>query len=154
MKKVKRSHVKIVGELINKSLSERSLGILELSYKRNLKVHVLSPSITLAETLKNAGKRVRIQDPYYSTEEVEEIAGVGSFRYPQDLKDFGSLVVSVPHFEYTETPVPALLDSIRPGTFVLDAEGAWESYRDFFHQKNIDYRKIGDAGWAIPRMKK
>jgi len=152
--RVNRSQTKFVGELINKSSSEGSVGILGLSYKRNLKVHVLSPSITLAETLKNAGKRVRIQDPYYSTEEVEKIAGVGSFGYPEDLKDFDSLVVSVPHLEYTETPVPALLDSIRPGTFILDAEGAWESYRDFFPQKNIDYRKIGDAGWAIPRIKK
>ena len=151
---VNRSQTRFVGELINKSLSGGSVGILGLSYKRNLKVHVLSPSITLAETLKNASKRVRIQDPYYSSEEVEKIAGVGSFRYPEDLKEFDSLVVSVPHLEYTETPVPALLDSIRPGTFVVDAEGAWESYRDFFHQKRIDYRKIGDAGWAIPRMKK
>ena len=152
--RVNRSQTIFIGGLINNSLSAGSVGILGLSYKRNLKVHVLSPSITLAETLKNAGKRVRIQDPYYSSEEVEMIAGVGSFRYPEDLKDFGSLVVSVPHLEYTETPVPALLDLIRPGTFILDAEGAWESYRDFFHQKSIDYRKIGDAGWAIPRMKK
>ena len=95
-----------------------------------------------------------VLDPYYTAEEIEKIGGVGSFKYPDDLKDFNSLVVSVPHLEYTETPVPELLDSIRPGTFVLDAEGAWESYRDFFLQKHIDFRKIGDAGWAIPRMKK
>src|SRR5436853_7681649 len=141
-------------ELISKNPSASRFVILDLSYKRNLKVHVLSPSITLAETLEKAGKRVRIQDPYYSEEEVRKIAGLGSFKYPSDLKDFDSLVVSVPHLEYTETPVPELLDSIRPGTFVLDAEGAWQSYRDFFQQKKIDYRKIGDAGWAIPRIKR
>ena len=151
---VNRSQTKFIGELISKNPSGSRVGILGLSYKRNLKVHVLSPSITLAETLEKAGKRVRIQDPYYSEKEVRKIAGVGSFKYPNDLKDFDSLVVSVPHLEYTETPVPELLDSIRPGTFVLDAEGAWQSYRDFFQQKKIDYRKIGDAGWAIPRMKK
>lgn len=151
---VNRSQTRFIGDLIDKSLSGSAIGILGLSYKRNLKVHVLSPSISLAQNLKKTGRDVRIHDPFYSEEEVLKIAGVPSFKYPDDLNSFDSLVVSVPHLEYTETPVPALLDSIRPGTFVLDAEGAWESYREFFHQKKIDYRKIGDAGWGIPRLKK
>src|SRR6267378_5004274 len=141
---VNRSQTRFVGELIAKSLSGSSVGILGLSYKRNLKVHVLSPTITLAEVLKKAGKQVLIQDPFYSAKEIEDIAGVGTFTYPEDLTKFDSVVVSVPHLEYTETPVPALLKFIKQGAFVLDAEGAWQSYRDFFHQKGIDYRKIGD----------
>src|SRR5205807_5834376 len=100
---VNRSQTKFIGEFISKNPSGSRVGILGLSYKRNLKVHVLSPSITLAETIEKAGKGVRIQDPYYSEEEVRKIAGVGSFKYPDDLKDFDSLVVSVPHLEYTET---------------------------------------------------
>jgi len=151
---VNDAQTRFVGELIAKSLSGSSVGILGLSYKRNLKVHVLSPSIRLARTLKSDNIAVRIQDPFYTSKEIRSIAEVDSFRYPDDLKDFDSLVVSVPHLEYTETPVPALLDSIRTGTFILDAEGAWESYRDFFQQKQIEYRKIGDAGWGIPRSKK
>ncbi len=151
---VNRSQTRFVGELIAKSLSGSTVGILGLSYKRNLKVHVLSPTIMLAEVLKREGKHVVIQDPFYSSKEIEEIAGVGTFRYPDDLIKFDSVVVSVPHLEYIETPVPALLKSIKSGTFVLDAEGAWQSYRDFFQQKGIDYRKIGDAGWALPRLVK
>ena len=151
---VNRSQTRFVGELIAKNLSGSSVGILGLSYKRNLKVHVLSPTITLAEVLKKAGKQVLIQDPFYTAREIEDIAGVETFRYPEDLRKFDSVVVSVPHLEYTETPVPALLKSIKQGTFVLDAEGAWQSYRDFFQQKRIDYRKIGDAGWALPRAVK
>jgi len=46
------------------------------------------------------------------------------------------------------------LKSIRSGTLILDAEGAWESYREFFRHKKIDYRKIGDAGWATTGKKK
>ncbi len=141
--RVNRSQTRFVGELIAKSLSGSTVGILGLSYKRNLKVHVLSPTI-----------HVVIQDPFYSSKEIEEIAGVSTFSYPDDLKKFDSVVVSVPHLEYTETPVPLLLKSIKSGTFVLDAEGAWQSYRDFFQQKGIDYRKIGDAGWALPRSVK
>ncbi len=151
---VNRSQTRFVGELIAKSLSGSSVGILGLSYKRNLKVHVLSPTIMLAEVLKKARKQVVIQDPFYSAKEIEDITGVSTFSYPEDLLKFDSVVISVPHLEYTETPVPALLKCIKPGTFVLDAEGAWQSYRDFFQQKQIDYRKIGDAGWAIPRVKK
>ncbi len=130
------------------------MGILGLSYKRNLKVHVLSPSLALIDTLKRAGKEVFIQDPFYSPEEIERIAKVGTFEYPGDLRKFDGVVVSVPHSDYTETPVPALLKSIRAGTLILDAEGAWESYREFFRQKRIDYRKIGDAGWAVSGKKK
>jgi nucleotide sugar dehydrogenase len=151
---VNRSQTRFVAELISKSLSGSSVGILGLSYKRNLKVHVLSPTIMLTEALKKAGKEVLIQDPFYSSKEIEEIAGVGTFNYPEDLRKFDSVVVSVPHLEYTETPVPALLKCIKSGTFLLDAEGAWQSYRDFFQQKRIDYRKIGDAGWAVPRKTK
>ncbi len=151
---VNRSQTRFVGELIAKSLSGSTVGILGLSYKRNLKVHILSPTILLAEVLRKAGKHVVIQDPFYSSKEIEEIAGVSTFSYPDDLKKFDSVVVSVPHLEYTETPVPLLLKSIKSGTFVLDAEGAWQSYRDFFQQKGIDYRKIGDAGWALPRSVK
>src|SRR2546422_3719883 len=151
---VNRSQTRFLGELIAKSLSGSSVGLIGLSYKRNLKVHVLSPTIMLTEVLRKAGKQVVIQDPYYSAKEIEEIARVATFSYPEDLKKFDPVVVSVRHLEYTETPVPALLKFIKSGTFVLDAEGAWQSYRDFFQQKGIDYRKIGDAGWALPRSVK
>src|SRR5438094_8472512 len=107
----------------------------------------------LAEVLKKAGKHVVIQDPFYSSKEIEEVAGVSTFSYPDDLKKFDSVVVSVPHLEYTETPVPLLLKSIKSGTFALDAEGAWQGYRDYFQQQQINYRKIGDAGGANPRVK-
>src|SRR5207249_11945186 len=83
---VNRSQTRFVGELISKNLSGSSVGILGLSYKRNLKVHVLSPTITLAEVLKKAGKQVLIQDPFYSAKEIEDIAGVSTFRYPDDWR--------------------------------------------------------------------
>jgi nucleotide sugar dehydrogenase len=151
---VNRGQTRFVGELISKNLPGTSVGILGLSYKRNLKVHVLSPSLALIDTLRRAGKEVFMQDPFYAPDEIERIAKVGTFEYPKDLRKFDGIVVSVPHSDYTETPVPTLLRSIRPGTLVLDAEGAWESYREFFRQKGIDYRKIGDAGWAVTGKKK
>src|SRR3989441_8553008 len=151
---VNRGQTRFVGELIAKNLPGSSVGILGLSYKRNLKVHVLSPSLALIDTLKRAGKEVFMHDPFYSAEEIQRIAKVGTFEYPGDLRKFDGVVVSVPHSDYTETPVPALLRSIRSGTLILDAEGAWESYREFFRQKRIDYRKIGDAGWAVTGKKK
>lgn len=151
---VNRGQTRFVGGLIAKNLSGSSVGILGLSYKRNLKVHVLSPSLALIDTLKRAGKEVFVQDPFYSAEEIERIAKVGTFEYPRDLRKFDGVVIAVPHSDYTETPVPTLLGSVRSGTLILDAEGAWESYREFFRQKRIDYRKIGDAGWATPGKKK
>ena len=149
---VNESQTDFVGEIVAKALPSSKVGILGLSYKRNLKVHVLSPTIPLAKRLQQKRKEVLIHDPYYSAVEVKQIAGVDTFSYPGDLKTLDAIIVAVPHSEYTETPVPILTRSIRRGVLVIDAEGAWDSYRHFFKKKGIDYRRIGDAGWTKPTL--
>ena len=125
------------------------MGILGLSYKRNLKVHVLSPTLLLAKRLRQKKKEILIHDPFYSAAEIKQIAKVETLSYPGDLKTLDAIIVAVPHSEYTETPLPILTRSISRGSLVIDAEGAWDSYRHFFKNKGIDYRRVGDAGWAL-----
>src|SRR5207249_9658899 len=105
---VNESQTDFVGEIVAKALHSSKVGILGLSYKRNLKVHVLSPTVPLAKRLQRKRKEVLIQDPYYSAEEVKQIAGVETFSYPGDLKTLDAIIVAVPHSEYTETPLPML----------------------------------------------
>jgi len=148
---INESQTDFVGETISKNLAKSSIGILGLSYKRNLKVHVLSPSIDMARNLKAHKKEVYIHDPFYSASEIKSIAGTESFEFPRDLSKFDSIVVAVAHSLYADVPVPTLLKSIKKGTLVVDAEGTWESYKHFFLENGIDYRKVGDAGWAAIR---
>src|SRR5881628_78488 len=148
---INESQTDFVGETISKNLARSSIGILGLSYKRNLKVHVLSPTLDMAKNLKAHKKEVYIHDPYYSASEIKSIAGTDSFEFPRDLSKFDSIVVAVAHSQYADVPVPTLLKSIKKGTLVVDAEGTWESYKHFFLENGIDYRKIGDAGWAAIR---
>jgi nucleotide sugar dehydrogenase len=149
---VNESQTDFVADLVARALPGSRVGILGLSYKRNLKVHVLSPSLPLARRLQQKGKEVLIHDPFYSADEIKQISRVETFIYPNDLTNFDAVIVAVPHSEYTETPVPTLTRSLRRETLVIDAEGAWDSYRQFFKKKGIDYRRVGDAGWASPKL--
>src|SRR2546425_9073472 len=148
---INESQTDFVGETISKNLARSSIGILGLSYKRNLKVHVLSPTIDMAKNLKAHKKEVYIHDPFYSASEIKSIAGTESFEFPRDLSRFDSIVVAVAHSLYADGPVPKLLKYIKKGTLVVDAEGTWENYKHFFLENGIDYRKVGDAGWAAIR---
>jgi nucleotide sugar dehydrogenase len=148
---INESQTDFVSNVVAKALPGSRVGILGMSYKRNLKVHVLSPSLALAKSLQRKKKEVLIHDPFYSADEIKQIAGVETFSYPKDLKTLDAIIVAVPHSEYTETPVPILTKSVRRGVLVIDAEGAWDSYRHFFNKKGIDYRRIGDAEWANPK---
>src|SRR5438309_2663249 len=78
---INESQTDFVSDLVAKALPGSKVGILGLSYKRNLKVHVLSPSLSLAEGLQKKGKEVLIHDPFYSADEVKQIAGVETFNY-------------------------------------------------------------------------
>ena len=89
--------------LIAKSLIKKGfkkIGVLGLSYKGNLKVDILSPVIPFIKYLKSKGINVSLFDPYYSIKEIKKIAGVKSFKYPQDLNKFDCIVVSIDHMEF------------------------------------------------------
>src|SRR2546428_539333 len=132
---INESQTDFVSDVVARALPGSRVGILGLSYKRNLKVHVLSPSLPLAKRLQQSKKEVLIHDPFYSADEVKKIASVASFDYPNDLRNFDAVIVAVPHSEYTETPLPTLIRVLRGGTLVIDAEAAWDSYRHFFKKK-------------------
>jgi nucleotide sugar dehydrogenase len=136
-----------VADLIAKKASGSNIGILGLTYKRDLKVHILSPALGIIERLKAHGLEVRVHDPYYTAKEVNDIVGIDTFRYPEDLAKFDGLVIVPPHRVYAQTPKNVLLGSLRSGQVILDNEGAWEKWRDDMIEKGIDYHRVGDKGW-------
>src|SRR5438093_11198813 len=98
---INESQTSFVSDIVAKALPGSKVGILGMSYKRNLKVHVLSPSLPLAKRLQLKKKEVLIHDPFYSADEVKRIAGVETFCYQRDLKTVDATIVAVPQSEYT-----------------------------------------------------
>ncbi len=137
---------KLINILIAKSILKKnfkSIGILGLSYKGNLKVDILSPVKPFVEYLVNRKVNVKIFDPFYSTKEISKKLGIKTFNYPEDLKLFDCIVISVDHnifkkkFDITKK-------YLKKCKFVLDNMGVW---KNFNLPKNIEYKISGEKNW-------
>ncbi len=126
-----------------------AIGILGLSYKRDLKVHTLSPVLGIVKGLKELNATVKVYDPYYTSEEIQRIVGVDSFAYPEDLGEFGGLIIVPQHRVFSQTPKTELFKYLKRGQAILDNEGIWSKWRDDFVAAGIDYHRVGDKGWCI-----
>jgi UDP-N-acetyl-D-mannosaminuronate dehydrogenase len=124
----------------------KRVGVLGLSYKGDLKVSILSPTIPFVETLVKNNIKVKIYDPYFSDQEVNDILKVKTFRFPDGLKEFDAVVLAVDHKEYmlSGKRLAGALDRCR---FVLDNTGFWSRHKDAFTKKGIEYHLAGDANW-------
>jgi len=125
------------------------IGILGLSYKRDLKVHVLSPALKIVERLKDNGVSVKVFDPYYSADEIARIVDAETFEYPDELKCFDGLIIVTPHRLFGQTPKNILFKCLRKGQKILDNEGIWKKRKDDFSLLGIDYHCVGDKGWCL-----
>jgi len=136
-------------QLVADSLAERGaqkVAILGLSYKGDLKVHVLSPTLAIAKRLRERNVQVKIHDPYYSREEIAKITGVQTFDFPGGLDQFDAVVITAGHQLYRSISESALLGSLRNCKLVLDnVEETWRKFN--FGQMGIQYFVAGDPGW-------
>lgn len=124
-------------QLVAQSLIDRGakkVGILGLSYKGDLKVHILSPTIKIVEFLKSKKIEVKVHDPYYSKQEIMNILGVGTFDYPSELNLFDTILIVSDHREYQFTPRKVLLDNLRNCKLILNNTGIWN---------DVDFKKAG-----------
>jgi nucleotide sugar dehydrogenase len=134
-------------EKVVESLAKRGckkVGILGVAYMGDLKVHVLSPAITIAKKLREKGIEAKIQDPYYSEKELKEITGLGSFRFPEGLKEFDTILVVANHMEYRYVNESKIMKNLENCRLILDNMGAWH---DLKFPSHIEYHEAGDAGW-------
>jgi nucleotide sugar dehydrogenase len=117
----------------------RSIVILGLAYTPDAKMHKLSPALDALECLKET-PRLRLHDPYYSVDEIEDIAGVTALSFPDDLKTCDGIVLVTTHSLYRMTCVE---EHIRAGTVVIDNFGAW---RERVFAGGVRYYEIGRPG--------
>jgi len=124
----------------------KKVGILGLAYKGDLKVHVLSPTIKLVQQLRERGVAVKVNDPYYSPDEIKEIVGTDTFNFPEGLSEFDTILIVAGHRQYRSIPESTILDNLRNCKLVLDnIEEAWRKID--FRSRGIEYHVAGDKGW-------
>ena len=125
----------------------RNIGILGLAYKGDLKVDILSPAVKIAKHLKEKGANVKVNDPYYSREEIQKITGCENFDFPDGLHEFDCVLIVADHSLYRFTQNNVILSNMKNCRLVLDNTGIWGKVP--FKESGIEYRVAGDKRWLI-----
>jgi nucleotide sugar dehydrogenase len=124
----------------------KSVGILGLSYKGDLKVHVLSPTLGLSKRLRERGLNVKINDPYYTVDEIRRIADAESFSFPEGLVEFDCLLIVAGHRLYKALPEAELKSHMKKCKLVIDnLEETWRHVD--WSNTGIMYFVAGDSNW-------
>ena len=124
----------------------KSVGILGLSYKGDLKVHILSPTIGIVRRLRERGVNVKVNDPYYNDEEIGKLTGTESFRFPDGLSEFECILIVAGHRAYKAVPETQLKHSLKKCRLIIDnLEETWRHLD--WSSSPIRYYVAGDSNW-------
>ena len=129
----------VANSIANKGF--KKIGILGLSYKGDLKVSVLSKVIPLVKSLTKRRLKVRLFDPYFTKKEIKDAVKVGTFKFPNELRKFDCLIVTVDHKQF-KIPKKVLKKYLKKCKLIIDHDGAWENY-----DLGSNYHLSGDTGW-------
>jgi len=124
----------------------RNVGILGLSYKGDLKVHVLSPTLPIARYLIEKGIRVKVNDPYYSPVEIKTLTGAESFGFPEGLSEFECVLIVAGHRPYRAIPEIRLKSYLTNCKLIIDnVEETWRAFD--WGSSGIKYFAAGNSHW-------
>ena len=124
----------------------KNVGILGLSYKGDLKVHVLSPALRISKRLMERGVRVKINDPYYTPDEIKKLTSAETFAFPEGLSEFDCIVLVAGHRLYKAIPEVKLIGHLKNCKLILDnLEEAWRTFD--WASAGIEYHISGDSKW-------
>jgi nucleotide sugar dehydrogenase len=122
------------------------VGILGLAYKGDLKVHVLSPTLQITKRLLERGSSVKVNDPYYTAQEIKRLTGAESFTFPDELTQFECILVVAGHRLYRAISESQLRGFLVNCKLIID--NVEESWRHFdWNSMGIRYHVAGDSGW-------
>ena len=132
----------VVNSLIKRGVQK--VAVLGIAYTGDLKVHVLSPGIPIAKLLKKNGIDVKVNDPYYSDDEIKEITGCESFKFPEGLSDRDAVIIVSPHMQYKYTNTQEIFKNLSCVKLILDNMGIWN---DLKFAEGVEYHEAGNANW-------
>ena len=134
-------NISIAKSVIKKKV--KSVAVLGLSYKGNLKVDILSPTIPFVKYLNKKKVKVDLFDPFYSKKEIKDKTGLNSFNYPIDLVKYDCVVICVDH-EFFKKDFNRTKKYLTNCKFILDNMAVWENYDIPAH---INYKISGEKNW-------
>lgn len=124
----------------------KSVGILGLSYRGNMKVPHQSPTIGLVTELKKLGVKAAVHDPYFNADEIRLLTDCGTFQFPDDVGKFEALAVVADHAEYLTPAVRRVFERRCLCRVIYDNVGIWQNLT-YFAKRGIKYFVPGDAHW-------
>lgn len=127
------------------SKGAKKVGILGLAYKGDLKVHTLSPTLRIVSSLKDKGIGVKVHDPYYLPEEIKQICDADTFRFPEDLGEFDTILIVADHRDYQSVPQNEIRANLKKCKLILDNVGIWNGLN--FDEIGIEYHVAGTEHW-------
>ncbi len=134
-------NIKIARSIVKKKF--KSVAVLGLSYKGNLKVDILSPTIPFVNYLIKKKIKVKLFDPYYNEQEIKKITNLKMIKFPNELNDFECIVVSVDH-KYFKDKVISISKNLKNCKYILDNMGIWKNFK---FSKKINYKISGEENW-------
>ena len=124
----------------------KNVGILGLSYKGDLKVPVLSPTIGISKRLMERKIQTKINDPYFTDPEITKLTGAKSFSFPEGLTEFDCIIIVAGHRIYKAIPEPILKKQLSKCKLVIDnLEETWKHFD--WNSPRIKYVVAGDSNW-------
>jgi len=135
---------KIIGKSIIKKKIKKIL-IFGLSYKSDLKVHILSPTLQLIKYLTKNSVNVSLYDPLYSNEEIQKITEVKTIKKIISLKKFDGIVMMVNHKFFNKLNLIRLVQNSNL-KLVLDNSNFFKDNKNLIPKK-IRYIQTGQANW-------
>lgn len=127
----------LYGRRLENMLKERrSVAVLGLAYTPDAKMHKLSPAFSILDALRQT-PRLRLHDPFYSSEEIYDLCSVPTMHFPDDLEECDAIILVTAHSEYVRTEIEKY---ILDGTVVIDNTGAWAT-RPF--KNGVEYYEVG-----------
>ncbi len=115
----------------------RRIAVLGLAYTPDARMEKLSPAFSVLRTLGHEGRAVRLHDPYYTPEEIRDLAGVETLAFPEDLADYDGVVLVTAHTPYLHEEIER---HVAPDAVIVDNFGAW---RDRRFPAGVTYHEVG-----------
>ena len=106
----------------------------------------MSPTLRITKRLTEKGVRVKINDPYYSTEEIRRLTGAENFEFPKGLAEFDCILIVAGHRQYRAISESNLKRYLTNCKLIIDnIEETWRTYN--WDSSNITYSIAGDSHW-------
>ncbi len=134
----------IIGKSIKNHKVKKVL-VLGLSYKSNLKVHILSPTIELINYLKKNRISVTLIDPLYSDDEIKKIINVKTLNNINNFKNYDALIVMIKHNAFKRIKPKKIISNSKI-RLILD-NACLFNRKNFSKNKKITYIQTGESNW-------